>query len=76
MKQHGEAASVQGGARRIAMTIGRALQLIFLVEHAQWSLATPGEDAPGAIAAARRFAATPIDQLNDLPPEESQLLLR
>lgn len=76
MKQHGEAASLQAGARRIAMTIGRALQLVLLVEHANWSVATPGEDAAGAIAAARRFAAVPIDQLTEISPAESQALLR
>jgi alkylation response protein AidB-like acyl-CoA dehydrogenase len=75
IKRHGEAAPLQAGARRIAMTVGRAFQLILLVEHAQWTAATPGEDVAGAIAAARRFAATPIDQLSDLSPEESHALV-
>ena len=76
LKHHGDAAVMQAGARRIAITIGRALQLILLIEHAQWSLAIAGEDAAGTIAAARRFAATPVDQLNQILPEESQALLR
>ncbi|HEY4369278.1 MAG TPA: acyl-CoA dehydrogenase family protein [Steroidobacteraceae bacterium] len=76
LQSHGEAAAVQAGARRIAMTIGRALQLLLLVEHAQWSLDTADEDAAGAIAAARRFATTPIDRLNEITPAESQALMR
>lgn len=70
---HGDAALLQAGARRIAMTLGRAWQLALLVEQAQWSL---DHDADlSGIAAAERFAMTPIDLLADVPLEDSRLLL-
>lgn len=52
------------GARRCAMTIGRALGLALLVEHAQWSLDHEGDGR--ARAAALRFAQSPIDLIADL----------
>lgn len=70
---HGEAAELQAGARRVAMTLGRALQLALLVEHAQWSLETDNDH--GGVAAAVRFAATPIDLLADILPADSRALV-
>lgn len=69
-----DAALFQAGARRVAMTIGRAWQLALLVEHAQWS-AQADNDKSG-IAAAARFAVTPIDLLANIPPDQSRSLLR
>ena len=54
-------AEVEAGARRFALTLGRALELSLLVAHAQWCL-DKGR-GPRAAAAARRFAAHGIDQL-------------
>lgn len=69
---HGEAAQLQAGARRVAMTLGRALQLALLIEHAQWSLEASNDNS--GVAAAVRFAATPIDLLADILPADSSAL--
>ena len=50
---------IEGGARRFAMTLGRAFELALLVEHASWSLANGGD--PRSAASARFFARTAID---------------
>jgi alkylation response protein AidB-like acyl-CoA dehydrogenase len=70
---HSDAARVQAGARGVAMTLGRALQLALLCEHAQWSL--DEENDAGAVAVARRFALGRLDTLSDHDPEESKSLL-
>lgn len=67
------AEQLQAGARRVAMTLGRALQLALLIEHAQWSLDID-HDRSG-VAAAVRFAATPIDLLAQIPPADSRCLI-
>ncbi len=72
--RNGEATSLQAGARRVAMTIGRAWQLMLLIEHAQWELDN-GNDRTG-MAAASRFAASPVDLLATIPLEDSRSLLR
>jgi acyl-CoA dehydrogenase len=71
--QHGDAVEVQSHARRIAMTIGRALELAFLVEHAQWELDSGSGRA--TLAAAARFAAAPIDLLVEIDGQDSRLLV-
>jgi alkylation response protein AidB-like acyl-CoA dehydrogenase len=54
---------LEAGARRFALTLGRATELALLVDHAQWCLAQgKGERA---LAAARRFAASRIDLIED-----------
>ncbi len=58
-----EPAQLQASARRLAMTLGRSLELALLVEHAQWQLDTSNDRS--GIAVATRFACTPIDQLHD-----------
>jgi alkylation response protein AidB-like acyl-CoA dehydrogenase len=68
-----DAQRMQAGARGVAMTLGRALQLALLVEHAQWSLANE-QDSSG-VAAAVRFAASPLSALRTLDPEDSKLLV-
>jgi len=69
-----DAAALQAGARRAALSVGRAWQLMLLIEHAHWS-AEHDNDASAA-AAAMRFAATPINLLADLSPDDSLELLR
>jgi len=49
---------VQAGARRFAMTLGRALEAALLAHHAQWAIER-GDARPAA--AARRLAAHGID---------------
>jgi acyl-CoA dehydrogenase len=50
---------LQGGARRFAMTLGRALELALMVEHAAWATAD-GNDSQ-AVDLTKRFARTRID---------------
>jgi alkylation response protein AidB-like acyl-CoA dehydrogenase len=56
-------ASFEAGARRFALTLGRALELALLVRHATWSL--EHEHDGRAAAAAVRFAARGVDLLGD-----------
>lgn len=60
--------AVESGARRFALTIGRALQLALLVEQAQWSL--DHEKDGRARTAARCFAQTKINHIIDDPIDE------
>lgn len=53
---------LQAHARRVALTLGRALELALLVEH-------------GDVAAACRFAAAPLDLLVDINSEDSARLI-
>lgn len=55
--------TLEAGARRFALTLGRSLALALLVEHAQWSLDVEGDGR--ARAAALRFARSPIDLIQD-----------
>lgn len=73
LKQHGDAIQVQSHARRVAMTIGRALELALLIEHAQWELDSAA--SAGGVAAAVRFAAAPVDLLADIRHQDSASLL-
>lgn len=52
--------TLEAGARRFALTLGRAVQLALLVDHATWAL--DKGDARFA-AAAKIFARTPVDVL-------------
>ena len=73
VRDHGDAVQVQSHARRVAMTIGRALELAFLVEHARWELDASGGRA--TLAAAVRFAAAPVDLLVEVDAQDSRLLV-
>lgn len=54
---------VEAGARRFALTLGRAWELAALVSHAQWALDV--EQDPRPRAAAMRFARTGVDLILD-----------
>jgi len=56
-------AAVEAGARRFALTLGRALETALLARHAQWSLANEGDGR--AAAAAVRLARNGVDLMND-----------
>lgn len=58
-------AALEAGARRFALTLGRALELTYLAEHAQWCRDHGHASARFATAAARRFARTAIDLIDD-----------
>src|SRR5687767_522517 len=62
----------EAGARRFAVTVGRAIQLALLARHAQWSL--DAEKDGGARSAARRFAAHGISRLADVDAADSARL--
>jgi alkylation response protein AidB-like acyl-CoA dehydrogenase len=64
---------LQAGARRLALTLARALQLALLCEHAQWLL-DHGGDRRG-YAAAMRFSRLPVDLMHEVDPELDALLL-
>ncbi|MEZ4373700.1 MAG: acyl-CoA dehydrogenase family protein [Polyangiaceae bacterium] len=53
----------EAGARRCALTLGRALASSLLIEHAQWELDHGGD--PRSLYAARRFAEHGIDLVLD-----------
>ncbi|HSO07455.1 MAG TPA: acyl-CoA dehydrogenase family protein [Pelomicrobium sp.] len=65
--------AAEAGARRYALTLGRALELALLLEQAQWAL-DHGRD-PAAAAAARRFAAHGTSCLLDVDAGDSRLLI-
>jgi acyl-CoA dehydrogenase-like protein len=65
-------AAVESGARRFALTLGRALELALLIEHAQWSLDDEGDGH--ARAAAARFAQAPFNLLADVDPDDAYAL--
>jgi acyl-CoA dehydrogenase len=73
LSRNRDAERLQAGARRLAFTVGRALELALMIEHAQWQLDTDG-DLSG-VAAARRFAAGPVDSVVDLDPKDAATLL-
>ena len=68
-----EADRLEAGARRLAMTLGRSLELALLAEHAQWCL--DHGFGPRAAAAARRFAQSGVDQISDAVPGDTRLLV-
>jgi len=63
----------ESGARRFALTLGRSLELSYLVGHAQWCL--DHDRGPRAAAAARRFALHGVDLVTDIDPADSRLLV-
>ncbi len=64
--------SLEGGARRFAMTLGRALALALLGRHAQWELDNGGDTRPRA--AAERFSVSGIDLIIDVSAREADML--
>lgn len=65
-------ATLEAGARRFALTLGRALELALLAEQAQWSLDREGDAR--AAAAARRLRHHGVDRLGDFPVDDARAL--
>ncbi len=65
---------VEAGARRFAMTLGRAVELALLAHHAQWSL--DEEKDQRTVAAARRFASHGVSLLAEMDAADSRRLAR
>ena len=72
-RQDGEAVR-EAGARRFALTLGRALALALLARHAQWALEYERDARP--LAAARRLAASEINGLADVDAADARRLAR
>jgi alkylation response protein AidB-like acyl-CoA dehydrogenase len=66
-------AAREAGARRLALTVGRALELALLAAHAQWCL--DAGRGRRALLAARRLSRSAIDLVDDLDPAEALALL-
>jgi alkylation response protein AidB-like acyl-CoA dehydrogenase len=64
---------LEAGARRFALTLGRALALALLTRHAQWSLEE--EQDARASASARCFALCGVDLVADTDPEDAAALM-
>jgi alkylation response protein AidB-like acyl-CoA dehydrogenase len=70
-------AAAEAGARRFALTVGRALELALLLRHAQWTFEFQ-QDAR-AVAAARRFASQGVNLLANpvtMRAEDAAILAR
>jgi len=67
-----EPARLEAGARRLAMTLGRTLELAYLVAHAQWCMDS-GRGGRAA-AAARRLAMNGVDGIGDVDAGDTALL--
>lgn len=63
----------EAGARRLALTLGRILELSLLAGHAQWAL--DAGRGPRALAAARRLARHGVDLLGLSEPEADDVAL-
>jgi hypothetical protein len=72
LRDHAGAHIRQAGARRLAMTIGRALQLALLIEHAQWQL--DHDNDRSGLAAVARYASAPVDLLAETNLADSRAL--
>lgn len=68
-----ESEVLQAGARRLAMTLARSLQLVLLCEHAQWLL-DHERDGRG-MAAALRYSRNPVDLMHEVDPVLDRQLL-
>ena len=66
--------ALEAGARRFAMTLGRAVELALLAHHAQWSLEEERDQR--TLAAARRFASHGLNLLAEMDAADSRRLAR
>lgn len=69
----GNPATLEAGARRFALTLGRTLELALLSDHAQWCL--DNGHGPRSKAAARRFAQHGVDLIRaEMALDDARLL--
>ncbi len=69
----GNASGVEAGARRLALTLGRACELALLTSHAQWCL--DNGHGPRTVAAARRLVHHGVDLIRDVDLDDSRALV-
>jgi alkylation response protein AidB-like acyl-CoA dehydrogenase len=67
-----DAPALEAGARRFALTLGRAFALALLARHAQWCI--ENERDRRSLAAARRFAAARVNLLHDMDAADARIL--
>ncbi len=63
---------LEAGARRVALTLGRSLELAYLCGHAQWCL--DHGHGPYPAAAARRLARHGVDLIDDRDADDTRAL--
>lgn len=63
---------LEAGARRLALTLGRALELALLIRHAAWAIDRGGDRAP--LAAAVQFARNGVDCIREQDADTSDAL--
>ena len=66
--------TLEVGARRFAMTLGRVMELALLINHAHWSEEHEADER--AAAAARRFAGSGIDLFSVYEPDDAFIIFR
>ncbi len=62
LSQASDHTTLESGARRFALTLGRTIELALLIKHAQWSLDHESDNR--STAAAIRFANSSVDLIN------------
>lgn len=65
--------ALEAGARRAALTLGRALEMALLVDHATWAREAHGDPRPAA--SARMFARNGVDRISDVDAAADARLL-
>jgi acyl-CoA dehydrogenase len=74
MTHAGDMPAVEQGARRFALTLGRAVELALLCEHAQWAL---DHEKDGRFAAAARlFSKTNVDLVADVSLDDAKQVVQ
>ena len=66
-------AELEAGARRLALTLGRALEAALLARQAQWEI--DNKHGKRALAAARRFCAAPVNLIGGIDRDDTAALL-
>jgi alkylation response protein AidB-like acyl-CoA dehydrogenase len=63
LREAADRSALEAGARRFALTLGRAIELALLIRHAQWS--EDIEQDKRSAASARRFAQAGVDLITE-----------
>lgn len=64
--------TLEAGAGRFAHTVGNALSVALMIDHAEWALRTQQDGRPAA--AVERFATTPLNHISNLDPHDAYVL--
>ncbi len=66
---------LEAGARRFAMTLGRAMSLAYLCEHAQWCVDQGEACAPALVSAARRYTQAGVNLIGPMDLTDARRLV-